>query len=219
MQKDLPLETTSPPLPDQVTEEFATEHLRSLQAMLSLSAAQQQSVRAILLAQLPDRAGLVRAAAASAEDDESAAQLLEGAEAMRQLRRPGKFADAIARQLTPDQQALWQSNLAKMATDDAEVASSRELAAIQARTSLTEDQKNAIFTVLHNQALAEQGTSPVTLTEAQRDEELIQARMDALAPHLTPEQLLIARRALEQSSIERVLSPLEPLGVFDGQDP
>ena len=187
--------------------------------MLSLSAAQQQSVRAILLAQLPDRASLVRAAAASAEDDESAAQLLEGADAMRQLRRPGKFADAIARQLTPDQQALWQTNLAKMATDDAEVAASRELAAIQARTTLTEDQKNAIFTVLHNQALAEQATSPVTLTEAQRDEELIQARMDALTPHLTPEQLPAARHALEQSSIERVLSPLEPLGVFDGQDP
>lgn len=208
-----------PASPDHVTEAFLTERLQFLNGALTLTTDQAVRARTILASHLPDRAGLIRAAAAPTEDEAAADLLLRGADALRQLRRPGAFADEISGILTPGQQALWQSSLLKMSQDDAEVVSTRELAAIQARTTLSEDQKNGIFAALHSLALAEQTEPPVTLAEAERDDFQVQRRMEALSAHLPAETVAAARRALDQAAAERWLSPLEPLEVFDGPEP
>jgi hypothetical protein len=205
--------------PDPVSEAFVTARLQFLNEALTLSPEQAERARAILASYLPDRPALVRAAAAPPEDEAAAAHLLQGAAAMRQLRRHGPFADDISTILTPGQQALWQSSLQKMAQDDAEVVSSRELAAIQARTTLSEEQKNEIYTTLHRLALTEQTEPPVTLDEAGRDEFQIQRRMEALASLFPDETQSIIRRALDQAAAERWFLPLEPLEVFDNPEP
>jgi hypothetical protein len=201
-------------LRDPVVITYLSERSQALAAELSLDAKQTAQASSILERHLPDRAALLRAVAASDEDDAASATLLAGAEAMRKLRRPGRFADDLRALLKPEQQSMWQMTLQKMAQDDAEIISTRELAAIQARHSLTEEQKDAIYTQLHQLALAEQGEPSMSLAEPELDDVQIQRRVDAIRSYFTPEQLEGVRRALDQEAVARWFLPLEGLDIF-----
>jgi len=204
--------------PDKVSEAFLAEHTAFLTKSLVLGPGQPERLRALLARYLPDRETLLKAAAAPDDDDAAVEVLLRGAEAMRELRRSGRFADEVRAMLRPDQQTQWDASLQKMALDDAEVVSARELATIQARLPLTEKQKDEMYRTLHEIARLEQAESGVTLQNPERDEQQVTKRLEALSPLVSDAEKKALLRALESASAERWFLPLEPLDVFDGVD-
>lgn len=194
---------------DAVMTAFLDSRVAYFVEKLRLTPDQAAKVRALFLERLPDRPVLLKAAAASADDDESTETLLQAAESMRDFRRPGPFADEIAKLLTGEQKEAWASTLEQMARDDAEITASRELAAIQARFPLSESQKDGIYQVLHEIARREQSLPGVTLEDPEADTRREEAILKGLAPLLTPAQI---QPVLDLP--EGLFAPLEPLDLF-----
>ena len=167
------------------------ERLAALKSRLKLTPDQEAKVRALLesspemgLGGLP----FFKSMKTSSDGKSGGVALGAAASVGGDPANAAKLDDQIAALLSPDQQEDFTAFQQEQRENKVEIATNREMAQLQQQLTLTPEQKDQAFQALGDSARKEaenpqKGFDPAAIEAAK------QARMDALRPILTPEQM------------------------------
>ena len=166
------------------------ERLAALKSRLNLTSEQEAKVRA-LLENSPEMGlgGLPFFASNVSPDGKGGAISIGGAVAVGDKNSSGgNFDEQLAALLSPEQQDEFAAFQQDQRENRVEIATNREMAQLQQQLTLTPEQKDQAFQALGDIARKEAENSQKGFDPAAMDAAK-QARIDALRPILTPEQM------------------------------
>ncbi|MCW1926372.1 hypothetical protein OKA05_27725 [Luteolibacter arcticus] len=167
------------------------ERLAALKSRLKLTPDQETKVRALLEAS-PDMgrgAGLMDAVSFAVNGSSgtvSAAGATSAASATA-----GNFNEQLQALLSPDQQEEFGAFQQEQKENRVEIATNREMTHLQQQLTLTPEQKDQAFQALGNVARNEAEESSGNRLDLETIKAAKQARVEAMRPILTPEQLKV----------------------------